>query len=176
MKKANSRHTQEFPQISRIITALREFGVRKDRISMLLVLSGLFFLLVLNLLVVFFQPPYLQKLMQNPQNQEILEIVLKQNTNPHLEVYLKGSLQRAGGLDKVKEIAAQKLAAAAKLQQIDTLVRENPKYPDGHAYQAVLLYRQRECSGAKKALHRALALDPSRNEFLKLQKVINSCQ
>ena len=166
---------QIFPQISRFIPAKSDIKAFFYRLFLSMLFLGALFLLVLNLYSVIIQPFYLKALLQNPSDIQALKIVMRQNYQPELDAFLKQSLQEQAGTSEVKKVEIQKQQQLNQIADLEQLLKEYPNYPDGHAYLAVLYFRQSYCDRANSALDRAITLDKNRPIFQELKTKISSC-
>jgi len=170
------KHWREiFPQISRFIPAKSDIKAFFYRLFLLMLFLGALFLLVLNLYSVIIQPFYLKALLQNPSDIQALKMVMRQNYQPELDSFLKQSLQEQSGTSEVKKVETQKQQQLNKIANLEQLLKEYPNYPDGHAYLAVLYFRQSYCDRANRALDKAIALDRNRPIFQELKTKIGRC-
>jgi len=174
-KNSQAKEKNKFPQISRIIPAKLNLKACLPRLFIGFIILGSFFFLLFNWYLSYQQPEHLKELLKNPGSVETLASVLKTNTNPNLDLYLKTELAKLGREALSSEVAKIRAKQLAKLREIQSLLELYPDYPDGFAYLSVLAYNLGDCKLAQSALKRALKLDPTRPIFLQLEIIIKKC-
>jgi tetratricopeptide (TPR) repeat protein len=173
--KTVSSKKKKFPQISLAFPEKRVIKGYFYQFFLGIIFLGTLFLIFFNLFAAYSQPPLLKALLKNPADSSALKQVLQQNQNPQLDIFLKQELQKAAGANEVKEVVISQKQQLKTISELEELLQQNPQYPDGYAYLAVLYYRQSWCNKAKEAIAQARKLDPNRAVFIKLQDVINRC-
>ena len=165
---------KKFPQNYRNIPATSKEAVK--RFFLFIVVTGLVFLILVNLWSAISQPVYLKRLMQNPRDVEALILVLKQTNQPRLEGFIKHYLQSLDKVDLVFKSEKEKQEHLKNIIRIEEVLKQTPKYPDGYVYLALLYWENRECDKALKLIDQAIKLDPTRSKFKQVKKFIEKCE
>jgi tetratricopeptide (TPR) repeat protein len=100
----------------------------------------------------------------NNFDQAISELSIAQELNPSSDLSTE--------LDRLRQRAAEPAALQTELAEVAATLAAHPDYRDGWVRAAYLHYRLRQDQDAKKALARALEIDPNYNLALKLQALL----
>lgn len=167
--KLNLKKKNKSPHIFRTFSAARRylpFGI----------LTGIVILFGINLWAQGTAPQLYRSLLGDVTNPQLLKQAYKSSLNKELNSEIRKLLVEQVGEEEVGVLDAEKDKLQKTYERIQRVVRENPLYPDGYAYLAVLEYRLKKCSSAESHIKKARALDINREELKKLEKQItNSC-
>ena len=173
--KKIKKPSSPFPHFYRFIPAKVDLKAFLSQLFIWFIILGVAIIMVVNLIASFNQPPFWKALLQNPQDISALIAVLKNNSNPVLDSYLKQALVSANQSQLITQVQSEKVAKAQQIIKLNLLLKSYPNYPDGHALLAVWYFNQGLCAEAQIHINKAISLDPTRPIFQKLQKQINSC-
>lgn len=162
---------KQFPHISRFITALKTKKTLRS-IAPVFVAVGILIIALVNITAFSHLPHEVWNLLTNPNDAPSLLSVASKLKSPTAQKSFLTMLRE----NNQDEIATNALLIQhnrkKKIEEVRTLLVQFPRYPDAHAYIAVLMLQNEQCVDAAHEINIALTLDPNREELQKLSQTI----
>lgn len=181
--KLSIKKKQQFPHIFRIspeyikktVTTIHWLRRNIRRMLPLGVVAGISILFVINLYMQNNAPALYKKLLGENSNSGLFMEAYKTSVDSMLNTEIKNIVIEQRREEEISVLDVDKKKRAEKYSRIQKVVKENPEFPDGYAFLAVLEYRMKKCSIASRHINKAIELDPNRTEFSRLRQHITQC-